>query len=322
MAKGACFLFLGPEIGLKQDAVKELRRELSRGGAASLEESSFYAGETPVQNIVSILRNGSLFADMRLFFIKNTEALKVKDDVELLASYMAAPQENTTLILMSEAYSVSKGLEKNIPSQGRRVFGELFENKKTEWVESFFRREGYRISGEGIETVLEMVENNTEALGRECSRLMLFMDKDQVITGAAVEKWLSHSREESAFTLFSRIAEGNLSKSLESLRTLLAAKESPQSILAGLVWCFRKLRDYRELAALNPTDGWEFKKIGLASPKSRRDYAAAARRYPSSEPCLSLIAEYDALIRAAGSGPEILLMDLLVYKLVIGGRVC
>ncbi|MDR0561151.1 MAG: DNA polymerase III subunit delta [Spirochaetaceae bacterium] len=312
MAKGACFLFLGPEIGEKQDAVAEIRTRLSKGSPP--EEASFYAGETPVSAIVSVLQNASLFAENRLIFIKNVEALKKKEEIELLAAYLEHPSEDTTLILLSDAPSLSKAIETQVSSGNKRIFWELFENRKIEWVSAFFKRAGYRIGEDGIETILELVENNTDALRRECQRLMLFLGKDKPITGEDVEKWLSHTREESAFTLFSRIAEGDLSKSLGTLHALLMAKESPPAILAGLAWCFRKLRDYAALVESGKANDFEFKKIGLASPKVRKDYERAVRRY-NADICLSLTAEFDILVRSGGAGLETILMDMYLYKI-------
>ncbi|MDR2185774.1 MAG: DNA polymerase III subunit delta [Treponema sp.] len=320
MAKngGACYLFLGPEIGKKQDAIADIRRDLERRFNAPPEETSFYAGETPVTVMAAVIRNGSLFAEGRLFFIKNAEAVQKKEDVELLASCMAAPRDGAVLILISEAVSLNRNLEKAVPREAKRIFWELFENEKAEWVSSFFRRGGYRISAGGVEAVLEMVENNTEALRRECSRLMFFAAAGrtaaETIEAEDVERWLSHTREESAFTLFSRIAAGDLEKSLETMRILLGAKEAPQAILAGLTWCFRKLRDYLSLGPAQRANDFELKKIGLSSVKVRRDYTAAAERYdsPGTDRCLSVIAEYDIRLRAGGVPLEGLLLDLFL----------
>ncbi|MDR2760118.1 MAG: DNA polymerase III subunit delta [Spirochaetaceae bacterium] len=316
MAKGKCLLFLGPEIGEKQDAVNEIRRQMTAAAGSPPEEISFYAGETPLPEILSLLRNGSLFSDSRLIFIKNAEFLKKKEEIESLAAYIRAPQNNTTLIFMSENSGVAKGLEQAFAAGAKRIFWELFENRKTEWVASFFRRAGYNIGEDAVETILEMVENNTGALGRECSRLMLFLDKEKPFTGEDVERWLSHTREESAFSLFSRIAQGDLPKSIEILHTLLAAKQPSVSILAALTWCFRKLRDYRQLINSGWTSEVEFKKIGLGSSKVRQDYAEAARRFSQVDAVLSLIAEFEVLLRSAGSAPELILWDLLLCRLI------
>ena len=322
------WLFLGPEIGEKETAVDDIRKKISKslnpaGQAAQsitgspIEETVYYAGDTPTPTIISNLQNGSLFSDLRLFLIKSVETMKKKEDIDLLSAYIASPSEDTFLIMISEETNVARGLEKNIPPANKKIFWELLDSKKYEWVESFFRREGFKITAEGIQTILELVENNTAALRQECSRLTYFLDKSAEITGEAAEKWLSHTREESAFTLFSRIAAGDLSRSLESVRILLAAKETPPAIFAGLASCFRKLLNYLALKEAGVTDEFEYKKIGVSAPGAKRDYGAAGRRYDSyaAEKCLALTAEYDMLLRSALSFPDQILMDQFIYKI-------
>jgi DNA polymerase-3 subunit delta len=327
--KGRCFLFLGPELGEKDDAVREIRRNLGGGPGGHPEETSFYAGEHAAGDISAALRNASLFSDQRLVLIKNADLIKDKNDIELLASYIRSPQAGTTVIFLSDEIKVAKALDDAAAPDSKRIFWELFENRKGPWVRDFFRREGCRISDEGIAVVLELVENNTEALKRECGRLALFYGKDRLIGAEDVEEWLSHTREESSFTLFSRIAAGDLTKCLESLHTLLGAKESFQSILGGLSWCFRRLRDYQALVESGavPPDGgrggdFEFKKIGLGSVKSRGDYIQADRRYGrgAADRFLSLAAEYDTALRTGGGPLETLLLEMFIIKLVNGLR--
>ena len=313
--KGNTWLFLGPEIGEKAAAVDELRKKISPDGG--LEETVYFAGETPVHVMVSAMQNGSLFADKRLFFIKSAEGIKKKEDVDPLALYLASPPGDTYLVLISEETGIAKGVESLILPSNKRIFWELYENRKTEWVRNFFQREGFRISAGGIETILELVENNTSALQQECSRLILFLDKSREISGEDAEKWLSHTREESAFTLFSRIASGDFSRSLESVRVLLAAKQSPVAIFAGLAMAFRKLTAYLALKEAGVSDDLEYKKIGVSSLGAKKDYGAAAKRYDSAgaESCLALTTEYDLLLRSSSSFPELILMDEYLYKI-------
>jgi DNA polymerase-3 subunit delta len=328
-ARGLYYLFLGPELGEKDDAVEEIRRTLGAAGSSGapgkggFEETSFYAGDTPAAEICAALRNGSLFTDTRLFLIKNIEAFRKKDELELLVSCVKSPQRGTVVILLSDETKAPKALEEAVPSGNKRIFWELFENRKAGWVRDFFRREGCRISDEGIARVLELVENNTEALKRDCGRLARFLGKEKIIGADDAEEWLSHSREESSFTLFSRIAMGDLSGSVESLHALLGAKESFQSILGGLGWCFRRLRDYQALAESgrltgDRSDDFELRKIGLSSPKSRKDYQQADRFYGAgaADRFLALTAEYDIRLRSSGGALETLLMEMFLYKLI------
>jgi DNA polymerase-3 subunit delta len=312
--KSGAWIFLGPEIGEKQSAIDEIRKRISACG--ELEETVFYAGETTVPVMVSLIKNGSLFADSRLFFVKCAEGIKKKEEVDRFAPCLASPPDGAYLVLISEETSIARGLEKTIPEANKQIFWELNDSRKAGWVEAFFKREGFTISSEGIETILELVENNTAALKQECSRLTLFLDKEKEVSGEDAEKWLSHTREESVFTLFTRIAAGDFSRSLESLRVLLAAKETPPAIFSGLAFCFRKLMNYFALKEAGVSDEWEYRKIGVSSPGAKRDYAAAAKRYNSAgvEACLALTAEYDLLLRASLSFPEQILMDEYLYK--------
>jgi DNA polymerase-3 subunit delta len=323
MNKNKAWLFLGPELGEKQASIDEIRKKIANspgvnaGNGNNIEETVFYPGETSVLTMVSCIKNASLFADFRLFFIKFVEGIKKKDEIDLLSSCIDSLPDDTFVILISEETGIAKGLEKSIPQANKKIFWELLDNRKTEWLASFFRQKGFKISAEGIETILELVENNTSALKQECSRLILFLDKNKEITGEEAEKWLSHTREESAFTLFSRIAAGDLTRSLESLRMLLAAKETPFAIFASLASCFRKLLNYLALKENGVTDEQEYRKIGVSAPGAKRDYSAAARRYNSAtaETCLALTTEYDLRLRSSLSFPEQILMDNYLYKI-------
>lgn len=317
MAKGLCYLFTGPEIGERQDTIQKIRSELTKQYGTAPEEQSFYASETAVSDIVSVLRNGSLFSDARLILIKNAELIKKKEDVELLASYLAQPQEDTSLILISDEIAIDKKLEAAIPKEQKKIFWELFENRKTEWVTSFFKRAGFQILPDAVETILELVENNTEALRQECSRLTLFLDKNIPIRAELVEQYLAHTRQESAFSLFSQIALGDREKSIEILHTLLDSKESPQAIIAGLTWSFRKLADYLALVNTGQLNDFELKKIGLASLRAQRDYKEAAKRYTSRTTmrALAMLAEWDIQLRSMGTALESVLMDIYLLKI-------
>jgi DNA polymerase-3 subunit delta len=267
--------------------------------------------------MVAAMRNGSLFADYRLFLIKNAENLKKKEEIDLLSSCVRSPNAGTFLIFISEETGVAKGIENAIPAANKRTFWELSESRKADWVHNFFEQEGFNVTTDGIETILELVENNTAALRQECWRLTLFLDRKSEIKGDDVEKWLSHSREESVFTLFSRIASGDFSRSLESARMLLAAKETAPAIFAGLAYCFRKLINYLALKEAGISDDREYRKIGVSAPGAKRDYAAAGSRFDStaSEACLALTAEYDLLLRSSFSFPKQILMDQYLYKI-------
>ena len=53
----------------------------------------------------------------------------------------------------------------------------MFEDRKEQWLESFFRKNGYKTDPDVAELILSLVENNTEALRTECSRFLSVLRK-------------------------------------------------------------------------------------------------------------------------------------------------
>jgi DNA polymerase-3 subunit delta len=330
MAAGESYLFLGPEAGEKEDMIAETKmRYLSRvyGGDIpqnpNVEVTSFYPGETPILEISAFLSTGSLFSDARIIYIKNCDTFK-KTDAENIAAYMKMPVENTALFLTSDETRADKSLE-NAAGKNKRVFWELQDRQKPQYVRNYWQKRGWELTDDAVELLLEMIENNTAELRKESERLIGFLSADKgneksfTVDGALLEKYLSHTRSESPFTLFSAISEGDLSKSLEILRALLAAKNEPIGIFAGLLWSYRKFNEYSKLRekgiAENET---ELRKIGITTMKAKKEFPQAYKVYGAgaAERFLALTAEYDMLLRSEGGAMEDVLMDLYLCKLM------
>ncbi|MDR1839592.1 MAG: DNA polymerase III subunit delta, partial [Treponema sp.] len=123
------YIFLGPELGKKQDAVDAVRKKHK-----DAEESFFYAGETPVSTIGDTLQNISLFAQERIVIIKNSELIKKKDEVDFLVSCIKNLEDNTVLILLSDEIRLTAALDDAVPKANRQIFYEMFEREKNEWL--------------------------------------------------------------------------------------------------------------------------------------------------------------------------------------------
>ncbi len=326
------WLFLGPEIGNKNDEIKQIRT-IAKKELGDVDEDHFYANETSVSEMLSLLQNGSLFSAGRFVILRNAELIKKKEDIALLDEWVTATgkkskTENTAwLVLVSDEISVDKKLENLIPKQHKKVFWELFENQKTEWLRNWFSKEGFTIDADAIDTILELIENNTETLKNECARFSLCFEKGRSITVDDVETVLSHSREESPFTLFSTMCEKDksptdrLSSSLSILQHIRNSKESSYvQLLAALAFCFRKLKAWHTLYQENPyPSDFDLKIKGFSSKKMQGQYASAAKLWSLKETvlCLSLLSQTDMKIRTTGNTIEEIALQELLYSLII-----
>ena len=318
------YLFTGPEAGERSDAVNELFRMYEKK-LGTVELHRFYASETSVADVISLLMNGSLFASFRFVVLNNAEAVKKKEDIELISEWLASNDGNSALVLLSDEISIEKKLENLVPKENKKIFWELFQDKKESWVRSLFQRNGFRITDDAIEAVLELCENDTASLKRECERFFVCFEKDHVISADDVENLLSHNREENAFTLFDAMTEQcppaeRLENSLDILQKIRLSKESDAiKIIAGLTYSYRKLLTWISLAENGVYDNFQLKIKGFGSKKMQDEYRRAARLWNKDDTAqiLALLAKTDISLRSGGAAFEDTLLQMLIYSIVI-----
>ena len=327
------YLFTGPEAGDRNDAIATIKNN-ARKNYGELDEYNYYMGDVRVQDVIAILSNQTLFSSAVFVVLRNAEQIKLKSDIELIASWAKACEEsNNTLILVSEENSVDKKLEHVVPSGKKKIFWEMFENRKGDWVKSFFVKNGLRVTDEAVSCILEMVENNKDVLKSECSRFFYCFEKNHTVTAEDVDKILSHNKEENAFTLFNAMAEPSkktadrFESALDILLKIISSKENNSvALLAGLSYCFRMLKKYQNLC---PSSGEPKEDVlnanGFTSKKNKTMYKNASKVWTKGQvvSILSLLSATDMAIRESGAAMEKTRLTMLIYSIVIkSGAFC
>ena len=320
------YLYTGPEAGERKEAVEKIKKTL-RKDFGDLEEYNFYASETSVNEFMSVLQNESLFSSATCVVVKNAEVIKKKEDIETIVNWVSSVNtQSSVLILTSDSVSIDTKIEKAVPTQNKKIFWEMFEDRKLSWVFDFFKKNGYSISEDAANAILELVENNTEALRNECSRFFLCFPSSKEITASDVESILVHNREESAFSLFDSISNPSISenerlqKGLEILQRIRLSKDnSSVMLIAGLTSCFRKLSIYHKLQSARMNDDFNLKINGFSSKKMKTQYNRASKVWTVGQvvAILSLLSSADMSIRSSGTLLEDTLLQKLLYEIII-----
>lgn len=324
------YLYLGTELGEKKDTIEKLRKNI-KNKYGQIDSYVYYASEDSVASVLSVLENGSLFSAARFVVIRGAELIKKKDDVQHLKDWIEianklGSQNDAFLILDSDKNSVDNKIDKLVPKESKKIFWEMFENRKEQWLSSWFIKNNLTITPDAIETILELIENNTEALRNECSRFPLCFDQGHCITAEEVESVLSHNREESAFTLFNALAdnskstEDRLEVSLSILQKLRQVKSSNGiQIIAGLTYCFRKLRTWQALHEKAHPSDFDLKINGFSSKKAQAQYLGASRIWSQTNivAVLALLSSTDMSLRAGGAIVENNLLQTMLYCIVM-----
>lgn len=324
------YLLLGPENGEKQKKLQQIRKELKNGIGSEPELYRFYPFETTASQIYSALDNNSFFSDHRLVIVSQAESLTAPQ-IDMLVSYLAHPAPNSTLVLISEDTSLkSAKLSKSFKKEAVTIFWEMFDNQKEDWIRNYFRQQGLVITSDGIETVLEMVDNNTVEIKSACGQLALFWrleKKEGPVDEQAVETYMHHTRTENAFTLFPSIVSRDLKLALQILHSYLEMGDSGASIVlhAGLLWQFRRLESVSRLIGEGNNETGAFMGatvIDVQKPlRSRRDqnlYRSALKNYTREEirSILLLLEENDITLKGAGD-MSMLLWERLLYQIIV-----
>ncbi len=317
------YLFSGPEIGERNEAVAAVKSSLQKK-FGSLEVYSYYSVETDPQSALVQLYSESLFSAATCVVYNGAETIKKKEDIEKIEAWAKGAGEASVLILVSDSISCDSKLEKIVPKENRKQFWEMFENKKVPWLKNYFSKNGLSIGDDACEEILDLVENNTQALKSECSRFFVCFEPGAEITVQNVDQLIEHNREESPSTLFEAMAQNSKSAS-ERLETALGilqklSKESASvAIIIGLSYCFRRLEAWHNLKRSGMTDDFSLKTNGFASKKSRTTYEQAGKVWTFGQTIAikALLARADIQVRSTGSGMEDVILQTLIYAIVM-----
>ena len=271
------YLLLGPEEGEKEIFIKNEIKKIKTKLQKKPQIYTFYPFDTAMIDIVSSLQNEDLFSDHRIVILKNIEEIKLKQDIDILSNYIKKPSPNSTLMLLSATFKgIPKKIENSLPKENKTIFWEMFENKKVEWIRNYFKSKSIKIDPDAVQFLLNMVENNTKELKKECSTLALFFGENSTLKLEELEKYVYHSKHENIFTLFESITKRDLDSSLDILDNILLSKESDSiAILSGLLWQVRNLLQLKMLLKENYSFEDAFLKIKikyLSMPNSQKTF--------------------------------------------------
>lgn len=322
------YLLLGPEAGAKEQELKDIRNQL-RSEYGEVELSRFYPFETEQGQIFTILNNNSLFSDYRLVILGQAESSNAAL-VQGLVEYLKHPADSATLVIVSSELSVSDKLMKLIPKQNTKVYYDLLEGQKADWIRTYFRKMGLSITGDAVDLLIDITEDNTQELRTICSQLGLFWQiggKNRPIEEEDIENYIQHSRQEDAFTLFTHIARCDLKQSLKSLQAMLGSGDSqtPVLLVNGLVWQFRRLLSVAEEVERGTSENDALAKahvfgkaMPVRKPKDRTTYHQALSAFDTQaiRSIIVALAQADIKVKDTSGDLTTILLERLLYQII------
>ena len=316
-------LLLGPEAGKKGAFVEQIIAAAGREHGDT-EVLRTFPYDTDLIDLVATLRTPGLFAAHRVVVLQEAQDLRAGNQLDALLGYCKEPATASTLVLTSNgmARDLTAALPRAVPRERTQIFWEMFEDERQRTVLQHFRARKISIDPEARALLLELAPSDGAALEALCSSLANFFSPETVVSVDAIEQYLYHSREETVFSLFDRVAERDLQGALETLATLLLARRGDAvQILAVLHSQFQRLTRFKELLAARTAAPAALQKLRITGKRMQRVYREAHRRYDDSEmePIQRLLVEFDTRARLLSQELTEPLLQLLLYHVVERG---
>jgi len=236
---------------------------------------------------------------------KNKFGLDVESGIAMKAIKMALEMEYVNVV----------GVHCHIGSQLTDISPFIEETRKVMDFVVELKEEGIEIEDEAVDELLELVENNTDALKMACSHLVLYFQKGSHIDQENIEKLFAHNKEETPFSLFNALTMGSLETALSiSQKIILSKNSSPVQIIAGLSYCFRRLQDWHKIHRDNEyLDDFALKRFGFLGKTALAQY-----KLWNEVQCVKIIAllsETDLELRSLGTSLQNIVMDMCLYEI-------
>lgn len=313
------WLLAGPEAGERAIFLKQLKNRLIEQFGEEPEQHRFYPFESTVSDILSLIKNGSLFSAWKFIIIGQADLLK-KAEVDEFKKYLESPAKDAVIVFVSDETSLKNSLSKVVSKSNQKIFWEMFESQKKGWLSGFFRNRRIQIESDAIELLLTLIENNTSDMKKECEKLAVFFGEGADISKADIENFFYHGKEENVFSLFNRIAASDLSGAVEVLQKIMLGNESSTvQLIGGLLWQFRNLLGIA--AELDKGESFQTAcyKNNIRGKKAQAVYSDALKHYSlkNIKDMISLSADYDIQLRTARGDLREITAQMYLYSLIV-----
>jgi len=268
--------------------------------------------DTDVRDLTSdLLRPGtlaeltspSLFAERKVVVVRDAQDLGA-DTVKDIKSYLAAPAEEITLVLLHAGGAKGKGLLDAARKAGAREVACPKMTKPADrlsFVRGEFRAAGRSATPEACQALVDTLGSDLRELASACSQLVA--DIEGTIDEAVVARYYTGRAEASSFTVADRAVEGRAAEALEALRWSLATGVAPVLITSALAQGLRAIgklasapRGARpgDLARELGMPPWKIDRVRQQMRGWSADGVAAAIR---------AVAEADSAVKGGGTDP-------------------
>ncbi|MFP6583164.1 MAG: DNA polymerase III subunit delta [Candidatus Hydrogenedentota bacterium] len=203
--------------------------------------AAFYADETPVGSIVMDAQTLPFLADKRVVFVRNAEKYNSETAAGALLDYLAAPNESTVLLFLSNKVDKRTKFYKACDKAGMIVqCPSLNDNEVTQWIRDEVQKQGKSMPGTAIRALMDRTGNHLSDVQNALTLVANYVGQDNdTISPEDVTKACTDVTEEEIWALTDAIATSRSGDALAALRRLTDLGKHPDEMIGTINWLLK-----------------------------------------------------------------------------------
>lgn len=271
------FLYYGIDLYIIKQKTNQL---ITQFGLDEYNVTTYDMEEINIEDAVNDAFTIPFMANMKMVIVKNAYFLsnegapkkEIKHNLDSLKRYIENAPEESIMVLqvpyqkLDERKAMTKLLkqvavvEECTPLQEQDLRG---------WVKRQLGKHGIAIEADALNELLKRVENNTEVLVSETTKLVLYAEDLRVVDLETVKKVITKNVEDNVYEITNSLLVNERGRALEIYNDLIMHSEDPLRILGILATKYREIlhtkllldegKDKSEIATyFNATSGRTF----------------------------------------------------------------
>jgi DNA polymerase-3 subunit delta len=241
------YAVLGEEAYLRDQSIVILRdAALGPASESGFNYDVFYGDESSVEDVLACTAEIPVFAGRRVVVYKSVEKVQAREGDKLL-SYLSAPNETTTLIVVAVKLDGRLKWTQVLKKQAMIIdCGSLPEGQLSAWIRQEAALLGLRLHEEATILLKDIAGESLYSVRRELEKLAAYVPPGRTVQPADVERLRGTEPGASVFDLMNAIGGKDHGRALRILARNLENGEAPLRILGALVWQYRRLWKLKE----------------------------------------------------------------------------
>lgn len=249
------FLLLGKEEGLQNEKLESLKETARKKFNINTVRKFYGTDKNDIVLFINALSEISLFGDNDMLIMYYADLITGENAKAIVKAIKDESNDRFVILVSAENKLTNAELDKAFSKEERFVFYELFENQKIPFIRTEAKQYGLTINDETASLLLAITEPTTAELKKAIVDLASYIkiqNLPSAITKEIVYDHLSHSKDESGFTLVFHLSRKNKENAIIALTNMMNESGwNPQSLFPSLIFSLIRV----ESAAINKEKG-------------------------------------------------------------------